>query len=85
MASQDNSVLENLDLDASSSDTERGEKFWNSSVVSMKFPVERQWLKSVRKARRKPNYRPANLERPKYLRSQFLPSNKLEILEKNLR
>ena len=56
MASQDNSVLENLDLDASSSDIERGEKFWNSSVVSMKFTVERQWLKRVRKARRKPNY-----------------------------
>ena len=42
------------DLDASSSDIERGEKFWNSLVVSMKFTVDRQWLKRVRKARKKP-------------------------------
>ena len=47
---------ESLDLQASISETERGDRFWNTSVVSMKFSVEKQWLKTVCTARRKPNY-----------------------------
>ena len=49
-------VNNNLDSYASGSETERNDKFWNSSVSSMKFTVERQWLSAVRKARRRPNY-----------------------------
>ena len=37
-------------------DTERGKRFWNTSVVEMKFSVERDWIKKVRKGENKPNY-----------------------------
>jgi len=45
-----------LDLQAESNDTERG------SEVKMKFTVERQWIKSVRCAKNKPNYGMTNLD-----------------------
>ena len=44
-----------LDLKSSNTNTDRGEKFWNSSVVVMKF-FEGEWLKRVRDAKNRPNY-----------------------------
>ena len=53
----------NLDLDLRASDgSERGNSFWNVSKVEMKFSVERQWIKAVRKAKRKPNYGMLNMD-----------------------
>lgn len=51
-----------IDLKCSQTATDRGEKFWNSFAVTMKFSVEGQWLKKVREAERKPNYRMGNLD-----------------------
>ena len=51
-----------LNLKASNNDLERGKTFWNTSVVEMKFSVERQWIKAVRKARQKPNYGMMNMD-----------------------
>ena len=45
-----------LDLKADCSSSERNERFWNISVVEMKFSVERKWIKSARAAKNKPNY-----------------------------
>lgn len=50
------STASNLDLKSTQNDTDRGTKFWNTSVVAMKFSVEGEWLKKVRVAERKPNY-----------------------------
>ena len=46
----------------SSGDSEGGHLFWNTSSVEMKFSVERQWIKAVRKAKRKPNYGMLNMD-----------------------
>ena len=46
----------------SSGDSESGHLFWNTSSVEMKFSVERQWIKAVRKAKRKPNYGMLNMD-----------------------
>lgn len=51
-----------LDLRGSSTETERGSAFWNSSVVEMKFSVERSWINSVRRAKNKPNYGMRNMD-----------------------
>lgn len=45
-----------LDFRGALTETERGSRFWNSSVVVMKFFIERSCIKSVRKAKNKPNY-----------------------------
>lgn len=45
-----------LDLKSTTTETERGDKFWNSSVVAMKFQVEGEWLKKVRDAKGKPDF-----------------------------
>ena len=37
-------------------ETERSKEFWTSSIIAVKSTVERQWIKSVRMAKRKPNY-----------------------------
>ena len=64
-----------LDLGASN-DTERGEKFWNVSSVQMKFTVERQWIKAVRKTKRKPNYGMLNMD----AQLEEVVGNKLELV-----
>ena len=50
------STSSTLDLKSSQSDTGRGNKFWNSSVVNMKFSVEAEWIQNLWAAYRKPNY-----------------------------
>ena len=51
-----------LDLRGASTETERGSAFWNSSLVEVKFSVERSWIKSVRRAKNKPNYGMRNMD-----------------------
>ncbi|XP_068748545.1 uncharacterized protein [Montipora capricornis] len=51
-----------LDLRCLTTETERGSGFWNSSVVEMKFSVEKRWIKCVRKAENKPNYGMAQMD-----------------------
>ena len=51
-----------LDLHMFNTDTERGSTFWNSSLVEMKFSIERRWIKAVRGAKNKPNYRMTNMD-----------------------
>ena len=36
--------------------------FWNSSLVEMKFSVEKRWIKCVRKAENNPNYGMAQMD-----------------------
>ena len=50
-----------IDLKASKHREERGEKFWNTSVSEMKFTVEQECVKAVRKAKHKPNYGMLNM------------------------
>ena len=65
-----------LDLKASKGDQERGERFWNTSILEMKFLVEREWIKAVRGATGKPNYGMLNMD------NQFeeVVGNKLELV-----
>ena len=65
-----------LDLKASKGDQERGERFWNTSILEMKFLVEREWIKAVRGATGKPNYGMLNMD------NQFeeVIGNKLELV-----
>ena len=52
-----------LDLNLQASDgSERGDSFWNVSAVEMKVSVEKQWIKAVRKAKRKPYYGMLNMD-----------------------
>ena len=51
-----------LDLRGQTTATERGLTFWNTSTVEMKFSAERSWIKSVRKAKNKPNYGMTNMD-----------------------
>ena len=60
MAEQNNGGLV-LDLKVSKKGNERGQTFWNTSVSEMKFSVEKEWIKAVRKAKRKPNYGMLNI------------------------
>ena len=64
-----------LDLRAFMTETDRGSKFWNTSVVEMKFSVERRWIKSVRKAKNKPDYGMAKMDR----QLEEVIGNKLEL------
>ena len=57
-------------------ESERGKAFWNSSLVQMKFSVERQWLKAVRKAKKKPNYGMLNMDS----QLEEVVGNKLELV-----
>ena len=67
----------NLDLDLRASDgSERGNSFWNVSQVEMKFSVERQWIKAVHKAKRKPNYGMLNMDS----QLEEIVGNKLELV-----
>lgn len=52
----DDQTSSKLNLRGNNVDTERGEKFWNTSEVEMKFSVEREWIRAIRKARCRPNY-----------------------------
>ena len=45
-----------LTLMCFSESSEIGDQFWNISVTEMKFSVERQWLKAIRKAENKLDY-----------------------------
>lgn len=45
-----------LNLRCFSESSERGDKFWNTSLTEMKFSVERQWIQAVRRAENKPDY-----------------------------
>ena len=72
-SSERNSVL---DLKASKDDQERGEKFWNNSVLEMKFSVEREWIKAVRKANGKPDYGMLNMD----CQLEEVVGNKLELV-----
>ena len=66
-----------LDLDLRASDgSERGKSFWNVSQVEMKFFVERQWIKAVRKTKRKPNYGMLNMDS----QLEEVVGNKLELV-----
>ena len=51
-----------LDLRCLTTETEHGSGFWNSSVVEMKFSVEKRWIKCVWKAENKPNYGMAQMD-----------------------
>ena len=64
-----------LDLRGALTETEWGSAFWNSSLIEMKFSVERSWIKSVRKAKNKPNYGMKNMDS---LLEEVI-SNKLEL------
>ena len=50
-----------LDLRGRSTATERGATFWNTSLIEIKFSIERRWIKSVRSANNKPNYGMTNM------------------------
>ena len=50
-----------FDLKGQTELTERGKKFWNTNEVEMKFSFEREWIKAVRRARRRPNYGMGNM------------------------
>lgn len=45
-----------LDLRAKNDRSERDDLFWNTSTVKTKFSVDKVWMKSVRKAKNKPNF-----------------------------
>ena len=45
-----------LDLRAKNDRSERDDLFWNTSTVKTKFSIDKVWIKSVRKAKNKPNY-----------------------------
>ena len=61
-ATQTTACEEVIDLKVSHTATDRNEKFWNSSEVTMKFTLEGQWLRKVRVAKSKPNYGMGNLD-----------------------
>ena len=50
------------DLRGTSAETEQGSAFWNSSLVEIKCSVKCSWIKSVRKAKNKPNYGTRNMD-----------------------
>lgn len=45
-----------------SDDTERSDNFWDPVIIAMKSTVEREWIKSVRKSKKKPNFGMGNLD-----------------------
>lgn len=72
-SNQEGSVT--LDLRGVSAETDRGSRFWNTSLVEMKFSVERTWIKSIQKAKSKLNYRMKNMDGL----LEEVVSNKLEL------
>lgn len=59
-------------------DTERGSKFWNKTLVEMKFRIEEVWIRLVRKIpkTRKPNYGMQHLDPA----LEEITGNKLELV-----
>ena len=55
--------------------SERGKTFWNASELELKFSFEREWIKAVRRAKRRPNYGIGKMNR----RLEEVCSNKLEL------
>ena len=51
-----------LDLRGVLTEAERGSAFWNSSLVEVKFSVKCSWIKSIRKAKHRPNYGMTNMD-----------------------
>ena len=45
-----------FDLRGQTDFSERGKTFWNTSELELKFSFEREWIKAVRQAKRRPNY-----------------------------
>ena len=45
-----------FDLRGQTDFSERGKTFWNASELELKFSFEREWIKAVRQAKRRPNY-----------------------------
>ena len=45
-----------LDLRAKNDRSEQDDLFWNTSTVQTRFAIDKVWIKSVRKAKNKPNY-----------------------------
>ncbi|CAH3178107.1 unnamed protein product [Porites evermanni] len=50
-----------IDLRGNTENTEREKKFWNVNEVEMKSTLEREWIKAIRRARRRPNYGMGNM------------------------
>ena len=50
-----------FDLKGQTELTERGKKFGNNSEVEMKFSLESEWIKAIRRARGRPNYGMGNI------------------------
>ena len=57
-------------------ETERGDRFWNTSSVEMKFCTGKEWLRRVRFAENKPNYGMRDLDPV----LEELTGNKLELV-----
>ena len=57
-------------------ETERGDRFWNTNSVEMKFSTEKEWLRRVRFAENKPNYGMRDLDPV----LEELTGNKLELV-----
>ncbi|CAH3038819.1 unnamed protein product [Pocillopora meandrina] len=57
-------------------ETERGDRFWNTSSVEMKFSTGKEWLRRVRFAENKPNYVMRDLDPV----LEELTGNKLELV-----
>ena len=51
-----------LDFRARPRATVRGATFWNTSMIKLKFSIERSWIKSLRSAKSKPNYGMTNMD-----------------------
>ncbi len=68
-------ALSCLQLGSSGDDTERSDRFWNSSSVAIKFSVERLWMDAVWECKSKPNYSMRGLDAIFEERA----SNKLEL------
>lgn len=65
MAASTNEItqcLSNLKLGCTGNDTERSERFWNASIVELKFGVEKLWLDAVSNSKEKPNLGMRNLD-----------------------
>ena len=60
MAARGREVI--FDLYGNSANTEREKKFWNRNKVEMKFTLQRQWIKAVKRARYRPNYGMGNMK-----------------------
>lgn len=65
-----------LDLRDSGDASERGDTFWNVSQLEMKFSVEKDWIRAVRGAKRKPDYGMLNMNS----QLEEVVGNKLELV-----